>query len=228
MEVCYLCGDILLTGINRSKDHVPPDCIFPRDKPPNLITVPCCTNCNKTYGVLDERMRNFFAILADRNSAEVGDVARRVVLRSSRLSREFLSQTRSHPTLVDDAGVPRRLFFFDDAELDPWLTRIVKGLFYHRNRSRISDEAVFTVRKLPEVNPPSSETLLMEEGLELRPYFTYGILRDCGELHVNFWVLVFYDHLVFTVQVEGPEGACDPAARDLSQDSPVSAEPGGL
>ncbi|TEU14038.1 MAG: hypothetical protein E3J21_17070 [Anaerolineales bacterium] len=204
MKECYLCGEILVKKKNRSKDHVPPDCIFPSEKPWNLITVPCCVNCNEKYRLLDEKMRNFFAILADKNSAEVGDIARRVVLRSSKLSREFHSHVRPHPSLVDSADNPRHLFFFDEKELNPWLVRVVKGLFYHKNGFRLSNEAVFKVGKLPELKPPSSETFPMEEGLELRPYFAYGVLQNIERPNTDFWVLVFYDHLVFTVDVEVP------------------------
>jgi hypothetical protein len=202
MKQCYLCGEILVRKKNLSKDHVPPDCIFPSEKPRNLITVPCCTICNGKYGRLDERMRNFFAILADKNSREIGDIARRVVLRSSKLSAEFYSRTRPYPWLADSAGDARRLFFFDDEELNPWLVRIAKGLFYHRNGFRLSDTAVFQVGKLPEVKPPRSEAFPLEEGLQLRPHFAYGVLQDVEKAGTDFWVLVFYDHLVFTVDVE--------------------------
>lgn len=108
-------------------------------------------------------MRNFFAILADKNSVEVGDIARRVILRSPQLSGEFQSHAKPHPSLVDSAGNPRHLFFFDDEELNPLLVRVVKGLFYHKNGFRLSDEVIFKVGKLPELEPPSSDTFPMDE-----------------------------------------------------------------
>jgi len=145
MKQCYLCGEELIKNRNKSRDHIPPDCIFPKDKPPNLITVPCCKRCNEEYKQLDERMRNFFALLAGDKSAGVGQIARREVIRSRKWREVFLSYTQKHPTLVDDSGNPRLVFYFDDDELKAWLIRVVKGLFYRLNKARISDAAIFRV-----------------------------------------------------------------------------------
>jgi hypothetical protein len=45
MKQCYLCGEELINKRNKTKDHVPPYCIFPQDKPRNLLTIPCCKKC---------------------------------------------------------------------------------------------------------------------------------------------------------------------------------------
>jgi hypothetical protein len=57
-KICYLCGSTLVKNFNKSKDHIPPACIFPDNKAKNLITLPCCENCNKEYRTLDEKMKN--------------------------------------------------------------------------------------------------------------------------------------------------------------------------
>ena len=201
MEECYLCGLKLVKNRNKSRDHVPPNCIFPKKKPLNLITVPCCTGCNQKFKPLDEKMRNFVASLSGDKSGKVAETARREILRSSRLSAEFLSHTKEHPLLRDNKGNPRLLFFFDDNELRQWLSRIVKGLFFHREKRRMSDRAIFTVTKHPELTPQPSMTFPLEEGLELRPYFVYGVVQQAN---LNQWVLIFYDHIIFTVTVEVP------------------------
>jgi hypothetical protein len=201
MKQCYLCGEKLVKNKNKSKDHVPPDCIFPQDKPPNLMTVPCCKRCNEEYKQLDERMRNYLALLAVDKTASVGETARREVLRSRKWREVFLSYTKQHPNLVDDNGNPRLVFFFDENELKPWLVRIVKGLFYKLNRTRIGDAAVFKVEKYPQFNPQPSETFPMEKGLEYRPYFVYGVVHEENN---DFWVLIFYDRLMFSVSVDFP------------------------
>jgi len=199
MKQCYLCGDELVKNKNKSKDHVPPDCIFPQEKPPNLITVPCCKKCNEEYKQLDERMRNYLALLAGDKSTSVGQTAQREVFRSRKWREVFLSYTKEHPTLVDDKGYPRLVFYFNDNELKQWLVRIVKGLFYKLNGTRISDAATFKVGKYPQFSPQPSETFPMEKGLEFRPYFIFGILQEQNN---DFWVLVFYDRLIFSVSVD--------------------------
>jgi len=144
-------------------------------------------------------MRNYFAILAGDRSVRVGQIARREVLRSRKWREIFLSFTKEHPTLVDNGGNPRLIFYFDDNELNPWLIRIVKGLYYKLYQTIIGDTAIFKVEKYPQYIPQPSATYQMEKGLEFRPYFVYGVLK---ELNNDFWVLIFYDHLMFSVSVD--------------------------
>lgn len=39
----------------------------------------------------------------------------------------------------------------------------------------------------------------MEEGLEMRPYFVYGLIQ---EEQADSWFLVFYDQIAFMVSVK--------------------------
>jgi len=201
MRQCYLCGKDLRKNQNKSKDHVPPDCIFPKEKPQNLTTVPCCRECNEAFKSLDEKMRNFFAVIAGDKSGEASKIAQHEILRSGRLSKDFLSYTKPHPSLVDDKGNPRLVFYFNNEELERWLTRVVKGLAFHRTRIRISDRAVFKMKVLSEFVPQPSNTFPMERGLEFRPHFVYGVIH---EGNADFWLLIFYDHLMFSITVDIP------------------------
>ena len=203
MKQCYLCGANLLKNLNKSKDHIPPDCFFPAGTQ-SMITVPCCIMCNEQYHKLDEKMRNFIATLSSTNSSEPISKAKRAILRSPKSAREYLSYTKSHPTLVNNNGQPRLVFYFNDEELTKWLSRIVKGLFFYENRRRISDAAIFTAKALSEIRPQPSSTFPFEKGLERRPYFIYGMVQDDNEPNKDFWVLVFYDQIVLSVTVEIP------------------------
>lgn len=198
MKYCYLCGEKLIKNQNKSKDHVPPDCIFPSNKPLNLITIPCCKSCNEGFKSLDQKMRNFFAILAGDKSGEVGKIAKNEVLRSRKLRSDFLSHTKELTTVVHDSK-PMLAFYFNDEELERWLVRVVKGLSFRRNSSRISDCATYSIKKFPELTPQSSTTFPMEKGLEFRPYFVYGVIQERDS---DFWVLIFYDHLMFGITVK--------------------------
>ena len=203
MQQCYLCGANLIKKTNKSKDHVPPACIFPAGMQ-STITVPCCITCNKHYSILDDKMRNFIATLSIAVPSAPVEKAKRAILKSPKTAREYLSYTKSHATLVDDNGQPRLVFHFNNEELTRWLSRIVKGLFFHENRRRISDAAIFTAKALPEIQPQPSHTFPFEKGLELRPYFVYGVVKEDNEPNKDFWVFIFYDRIVFIVTVEAP------------------------
>ncbi len=201
MKKCYLCGEELINKRNKSKDHVPPYCIFPQEKPRNLITIPCCKNCNNEFAQLDEKMRDFLAILALDKSGDVGKNAKRNVLKTQKRRDEFLAYTKKNPTLLDDNGNPRLEFFFNRDELNAWLIRVVKGLFFRRYKTRISDNAIYKVDPIPQFVPQPSDTFPMEKGLEFRPYFVYGVIQEPNN---DFWVLYFYDKLTFSVSVNNP------------------------
>jgi hypothetical protein len=217
LQYCYLCGSQLLKKKNKSKDHVPPDCIFPQEKPANLITVSCCTDCNGAFSQLDQKMRNFFAIIADDKSGEVGKRAQSEILRSRKLSSDFLSYTKKHPSLIDDQGNPRLVFYFDKDEISRWLIRVVKGLSFRRNKTRITDSSLFEVDILSQFMPQPSKTFPLEDGLEFRPHFVYGVVAEEG---YDFWVLIFYDHLMFSVAVKPSAKQTTP--NELMEPTPFS------
>ena len=64
---CYVCGDELIPipsghqgGLlpkHDTGDHVPPKGIFNDPKPTNLISVPCCSECNNKHSGFDEQLR---------------------------------------------------------------------------------------------------------------------------------------------------------------------------
>ena len=84
---CIYCGKREAT----ERDHVPPKCFFPRPWPNDLITVPSCSICNRSFGKIDEFIRDVFISLDTTESkpelATVRAKMRRSMLRekSSRL-----------------------------------------------------------------------------------------------------------------------------------------------
>lgn len=199
MIECYLCGRKLLKR-DTTKDHIPPDCIFPDAKPPNLITVKCCVHCHRQFSVLDERMRNYIAVIAITQSGEVGEKARNRIMRSPEFIYDFLEHTREHPGLTSAEGDPRLLFFFTEDEMNKWLIRMVKGLHFHRFRSRMPEGMTFVVKARPELEPPEVLAMLDDVESRLGPHFAYGLVEQNG---IRLWILSFYDHVLFTVAISG-------------------------
>jgi hypothetical protein len=58
-EECYLCGKKASeTPDGRlTRDHIPPKNLFPPPLPEDLITVPCCYECNNAAHKDDEYLR---------------------------------------------------------------------------------------------------------------------------------------------------------------------------
>ena len=202
MSECYLCGNKLVRKVNRTKDHIPPDSFFPPGTP-NMITVPCCYDCNQKYKQLDDKIHNHMASLITMPSTPI-ERGHRAVLQSPKLAREYLSYTKKHPTLVGKDGKPRIIYYFKKAEIDNWLIRIVKGLYFHENHKRIVETAIFRPTVIYDIIPPSSESFPMEKGSGRRPYFVYADVKDDNIPNLDCWVFIFYDKLIFIVEVDIP------------------------
>lgn len=50
---CIYCG----SGEDMTDDHIPPKALFPEPRPSNMLTVPCCRKCNKSFSKDDEYFR---------------------------------------------------------------------------------------------------------------------------------------------------------------------------
>jgi hypothetical protein len=70
---CYLCGVELEKNVNRTRDHVPPEGLFPLPLPSDLITVPACRKCNNSKCV-DEEFFRLIATTGERPIAEAVNV----------------------------------------------------------------------------------------------------------------------------------------------------------
>lgn len=200
MSECYLCGKKLIRKVNWTKDHIPPDCFFPPGTQ-SMIIVPCCYPCNQEYEPLDEKIRNHIASLIKIPSKPI-EKGHRAVMQSLKLKKEYLSYTKEHPTLKRKNGKPRLIYHFNKLELDKWLIRIVKGLYFYKNQKRIVENAIFRPEVIYDIIPPSAESFPMEKGLERRPYFIYGVEKVQISPEIYFWGFIFYDKLLFTVEVE--------------------------
>ena len=53
MASCTYCGK----PEPKTADHIPPACLFPAPRPSDLVTVPCCLDCNKGASKDDEYFR---------------------------------------------------------------------------------------------------------------------------------------------------------------------------
>jgi len=51
---CIYCG----SNKDMTVDHIPPKSLFPEPRPSNMLTVPCCKTCNKSFSKDDEYFRN--------------------------------------------------------------------------------------------------------------------------------------------------------------------------
>ncbi len=122
---CCYCGDV--NDITR--DHVPPESLFSKPKPSNLITVPCCIRCNKEFSKNDEYFR--LAIMTGMDPQkfpkENADSIRAINNLGRPESLGFASR------LIRDYDRASGALRIEGHRIEIALHRIVRGLFYHRS-----------------------------------------------------------------------------------------------
>lgn len=137
-KLCIYCGE--REGV--TDDHAPPKCFFPKPRPSNLITVPCCLECNREMGRDDERTRNILTSLeATENHDSIKNQLSRIRDRS--YSRDEGSSNLYH--IIDSiqlADVYSRegiylntkpTFNLDQVHMDRFIEKMTRALLYYEN-----------------------------------------------------------------------------------------------
>ena len=136
---------------NPTKDHIPPKCLFPSPLPQNLITVPCCRQCNESASRDDEYFR---MILAGRRDVGGNPDASKVMEKAVRslqrpeakgLRNSFLDSTRFF-YFVNELGVvePGGSYNADHNRLGHVASRIIKGLYWNQTGERLPNDCIVT------------------------------------------------------------------------------------
>jgi hypothetical protein len=127
-DKCFLCG----ATDNLTRDHIPPKGLFPKPRPSNLYTAPCCGPCNNGASQEDEYLRMAASSLI--NAHSTGKVAFERVVESTIPKRRIgkhIDALRDNlePIILRTAGgdVEARQHSFDASMICRCLVRITKG-----------------------------------------------------------------------------------------------------
>ena len=204
IQQCYLCG----TGERITRDHIPPQCLFSKPKPDDLITVPCCYDCNHSFHKKDELLRLLVSAAFNRN--EQGDVIWEKVIdrtiKRKRLSDKVreLAKSVSIKELDTPHGILRKAHVtIPQEELSDSLIRIVKGLLYHHAPSISRNELNFNIvqvdqTRLNELLDPFIHTMPLHRIIG-NGTFRYWAGLATEDNRGGMWVLMFYDSTAFSI-----------------------------
>ena len=194
---CYLCGVPLKRGVNRSKDHIPPDNIFPSGT--LQITVPCCIKCNGDYSSVDEIMRNRLVFTSEFSPPLLRNTAQRSMKNAiAKVGDLNLFDA------IDEEGRNRIGIRFNDHIALRWLERIVRGHHYYLYREPLSKEAKITTSLLPQAVPDFLREQFDNDRLKC---FYCDIMpkelsNDFVGPNKTVWMMIFYQKLFFISIVE--------------------------
>ena len=208
---CIYCG----TSDGLTKDHVPPKCLFPKPRGPQ-ITVPACMACNQSFKKDDEYFAMAVAVEAyvDHPSAlQVWEQSLRPMILQGQGLQRMLSDSILEGEVVTPAGVhlpDRRAIRFKKNRILRVVARIVRGLLWHHYKVKPSANAVFEIHRNPTLNNQiadfiNSMTRLSWVGDDI---FRYRHSLVEGDPDGSIWCLQFYCYSELLVLVF--RNACTP------------------
>jgi hypothetical protein len=162
---CYVCGKTAeeTPEGKLTKDHLPPKNLFPKPRPANLITVPCCYSCNNSAHNDDEYFR--IAVSCMYNADKIGKqlwkdkvVGSTVRKRRLRTSLDKLNASFKRIALITPQGIEDAVEgALQAAPVKRVLLRITKGLLYKLYPQIERSCLTFKVSQLDpfKVNDPS-------------------------------------------------------------------------
>ncbi len=199
-----------------TRDHVPPQCLFAKPLPSDLITVPCCQVCNQRASKDDEYFRTTLAMRDDLfDLPEVNSLAESALRSFARpaqqgLARKLLQTARpierySNGGLYLGRGVS---YTVENTRLTSVVSRTIKGLFFARSGKRlpINYECVAYIEEgLSNINQPTRAQLkkICDITQSTAPniiggeVFQYWWKAAENDPCTTFWVLLFFGRVGF-------------------------------
>lgn len=201
---CYLCGETR----DLTRDHLPPECMFRPPLPSNLITVPCCRNCNESFKLDDEALM-IFTSAHHAVSLDGMWVWKNKALNSLRRSPKLLQNVRKSllkvPVLEAGTVRIRSGISIPETRVQHVLIRMTKGLLCKFCPNVPYRDLEYEV----EMRIPDQElvndlyrTMRYDERGNGVFRFWRGVLEE--QPTTGLWVYVFYDGMCFSVEHHRP------------------------
>ena len=195
-----------------SDDHVPPEKLFGKPRPPGLVAVPSCIRCNDAASLDDEYFKTTMALRRDIRHHPVIQQIRPSVLRSflkpakKRFAKAFLSTFRR----VDFPGTedgPTAVLTYDVHlyRLYRVIVRTTHGFFFKEVGEPINRSCFVGVvgdKELEEADPEFQEQVRLQfaripmttigSGV-----FSFRAVRDRTDPRLTVWLMTFYRRVTF-------------------------------
>jgi hypothetical protein len=209
--VCVYCG----SQKELTVDHVPPKVLLARPYPPDLLTVPACSECNSSFMKDDEYTRSVLTldVRASTNAdaqSNLPNVLRSLRRPDARGLTEYLISKTEKSTLLGPDGAPwSDVIEIDRKRINACGARMIRGLFFIEMRKPLSQAAV--VRVAAKAGISAREPGIREFA---RFYSRAPVRRDraignafsyAAGFHedISFWMMLLYDYFAWLGTVDG-------------------------
>jgi hypothetical protein len=192
MEINKLC---CYCGINEAttKDHVPPKSIFNKPRPSDLITVPCCFQCNNAASISDEKFKAFLGMHVASQGGEAERLFKEGVLATVKhnngLRHEILSSM--YPVDIETKGGKGIAVPWNNEAHDETIERITRGLFFYHYATAIPSHIKMTVYWFSQTPEGWTDDMLDENSIA-NGLFKYKYRKVEDGTFDSIWLYNFY------------------------------------
>lgn len=190
--ICCYCGERPAT----TKDHIPPKSIFNKPRPGDLITVPCCLDCNNAASTHDEKFKAYLGMHVARQGGEAERLFKEGVLPTAKNNhklRRVIFQSMYPVYTATEAGIitgKGMAVPWDTESHDLTIERITRGLFFHHFGTIIGVNAeikTYWFKKLPRGFEDKMYTVSIANG-----QFSYHYNKTDESDYDSAWLFNFY------------------------------------
>jgi hypothetical protein len=194
-----------------------PRCLFTQPYPPNLITIPSCDECNRTKAENDTYLRDMLALDLFGNESPVAkQIFHSKFLASQRRNSSILARAATSTAKLEAFHTKQGIYLghypsfpIDGERVEKIFATLVRGLYYDALKKRYPEGYRFEVfRHYPWDFKSISETFfnLHPNGPRiLGNVFGCGFLKAQEDLFTTYWLIWFYERVLFSVSATNPK-----------------------
>ena len=213
-----------------TRDHIPPSSFFPKPRPIDLITVPCCRECHEEFTRNDAYLRNYLIFSPQCRGHVAARQLQESGLRSlqdpntGEFSNPYLNianQYRPNSLVSTIASGYGATVAPEDERIGDVIERIVVGLFWKENDKYLPPD--YTVEVVGSYDPrymnwpvqQSVRRLQSEAPVNIgdgvfQYWWSWAEQASPEETHRSDWMLRFYEGTTFLCRVAKSQETMNP------------------
>lgn len=206
--MCVYCGN----KPGSTRDHVPPQNIFPKPKPVNMVTVPCCEDCQARFKK-DEDVFMAWITFGPAGESSAGKLLweqklKRTYKKDSGI-KKVMRRSFSQVSAETPGGIylgKRLAISIDPERKNNVLKKIVRGLFWVEYKERLPENVPIEIYGINGKGEPIRELIAVthEATTFWEGIFEYRHAR-VPERFESYWIISFFRRNYFVAIVDGGE-----------------------
>ena len=214
-----------------TKDHIPPQCIFPKPRATELIWVPCCESCREGWSEDDEEFRRYIWSAEGVEGHTSFEKASNQIISSikrpeAKLYRNKILSSISSREEYSESGIflgNKTLMEIEWDRIERVLKRIVRGLFFKENNQLIPGDHEVIIKSYDKNIFDEVDKFQFKKMANVCDgIFQYWLCKPNNEENTSLWIMVFCNSTPYLGYIRSIKNANNPPKPfSINTDSPI-------